>query len=540
MSLATLIFGCTGLSNEVHQQPTEVDEIVDNLRQAGFPAEDIMVVDGVVYVGRDAQVSLAASREMLQGPDTRKEQYHTANLVSRSLSKICVAGSAFTGKLSTALDLAIQNYNEQHLTFAMARTPSTGCSFTIVGVVESLPSGTESGFPSGGRPFGKITISSTLSTLNVNTIAHIITHQLGHTIGLRHSDFFNQSISCGGPPVGEAPGTVGAILVSGTPAGATVGGSVMNTCTRQVETGKFSATDVTALKALYKLPTTDILLQRPNQGLVSLWLLSDGSIADRNDLVGPGAQAVATGDINRDGTTDIVFQHTDMNGLVGLWLMSNGTNADPHNLVGPGSVVVGTGDFNGDGISDILFQQPNEGLVGVWLMTADGNFADPHNLFVPGARVVGTGEFNGDGTTDIVFQHTDSNQLVAIWLMSNGGVMDTITLVGPGAPVVGTGDFNGDGQIDILFQHANQGMVAVWLMTGGGRFADPHDLFVPGAAVVGTGDFNGDGTTDVLFQHTDTGQVAEWLMSNGVPRTQELEVPPGGARVVGTGNFDGR
>src|ERR1041384_1887831 len=124
MSLATLVFGCAGLSNEGHQQSAEVDEIIDNLKQAGFSANDITVVGNVVYVGRDEEVSLAASREMVETSDTHKEQYHTNNLVSRSLAKICVNGSTFTGVFSTALNLAIQNFNDQHLTFAMARTPS--------------------------------------------------------------------------------------------------------------------------------------------------------------------------------------------------------------------------------------------------------------------------------------------------------------------------------------------------------------------------------------------------------------------------------
>jgi hypothetical protein len=70
------------------------------------------------------------SREMLQAGATGKEQYRTTNLVSPSLAKICVNGATFTDAFSTALDLAIQNYNEQPLTFAMARTPSTGCSLT--------------------------------------------------------------------------------------------------------------------------------------------------------------------------------------------------------------------------------------------------------------------------------------------------------------------------------------------------------------------------------------------------------------------------
>jgi hypothetical protein len=231
-------------------QPNETQEIIDNLVKAGFPAGDIMNVGGVVYVGRDAEVSLAASREMLQAGDSHKEQYRTINLVSNSLAKICVDGSTFTGVFSTALDLAIQNYDELPLTFAMARTPSADCSFTINAAIQAGAPGGVSGFPSGGLPFGTITIFDQLSTFSVDTITHVITHEIGHTIGFRHSDYYDRSISCGtGSNEGDA-GT-GAILIAGTPSTATIGGSVMNSCFRTVETGQFTSTDFTALLGLY-------------------------------------------------------------------------------------------------------------------------------------------------------------------------------------------------------------------------------------------------------------------------------------------------
>jgi len=239
-------------------QPSETQEIIDNLVQAGFPADDIMVHEGIVYVGRDAEVSLAASREMLPTAGASEEQYRTTNLVrtssiSTSLRKICIDGSTFTGVFSTALDLAIQNYDQLRLSFAMARTPSTGCSFTITGVIQPGLVGGSSGFPSGGAPFGTINIGGGLSTFSVDTIEHVITHEIGHTIGFRHSDYFDRSISCGGAPVNEEnpPSGLGAILIPGTPSGAVVGGSIMNSCFRASETGEFTSTDLTALTRLY-------------------------------------------------------------------------------------------------------------------------------------------------------------------------------------------------------------------------------------------------------------------------------------------------
>ncbi len=246
---SALTFGCG-----TDQAADETQEIQDNLVQAGFPANDMMVVDGKVYVGRDAEVSLEASREMISGPQAgdSKEQYRTNNLVSRSSTNICVNGAAYTGKFSTALNNALANYNALGLTFHMTRTSgsTSGCSATITAHIVSGNGGV-SGFPSGGRPFNAINIGSQLNSLATATVEHVITHELGHTIGFRHSDFFNRAISCGGSPSNEGDGGVGAILIPGTPSGATVGGSVMNSCFRTVETGNFTASDKTALQQLY-------------------------------------------------------------------------------------------------------------------------------------------------------------------------------------------------------------------------------------------------------------------------------------------------
>ncbi len=245
----SLAFGCG-------EQPADTQEIVANLQQAGFPANDIQVVGDTVYVGRDAEVSLAASREMLEAPDTTQEQYRTSNTLSTSLTKICVNGPGFSGVFSTALDAAIQNFEELPLTFSMVRAPSTGCSFTINAAIDPNMNGGVAGFPSDGMPYSSITIGGLLSQYGVDTIEHVITHELGHTIGFRHSDYYNRGISCGSGGDEGAAG-IGAIHIPGTPTNAVVGGSIMNSCFRASETGELTGGDVTALLAMYpKAPTT--------------------------------------------------------------------------------------------------------------------------------------------------------------------------------------------------------------------------------------------------------------------------------------------
>jgi hypothetical protein len=251
VSCSALVFGCG--ADQASAPADENQEIIDNLVQAGFRADDIQLFDGKVYVGLDAEVSLETSREMLQSPEGL-EQYRTSNLLGNNITNICVNGAAFTGKFSTALNAAIANYNNLPLRWNMTRTTggTAGCSATITARISGGTGGV-SGFPSGGRPFNAINIGSGLqaATFPTATVTHVITHELGHTIGFRHTDFFNRSISCGGTATNEGNGGVGAILIPGTPSGATVGGSVMNSCFRQNETGRFTASDTTALNAIY-------------------------------------------------------------------------------------------------------------------------------------------------------------------------------------------------------------------------------------------------------------------------------------------------
>ncbi|WP_164018312.1 M57 family metalloprotease [Pyxidicoccus trucidator] len=250
LSMALLVgvtlVGC-GVDPEAENQ-----EIVSNLIEAGFPAEDIMVADGAVYVGRDAHVTLEASREMLQAPAESAEQYRTTNLVGSSVTKICVNPTSTFNTfplLSQGLDLAIANYNERGLRITFARGPTTGCTANITAQTMSGTGGS-AGFPSGGLPYGIINIGTGLNSYSADVNEHVITHELGHAVGFRHSDYYNRSISCGaGGDEGDAG--VGVIHIPGTPTTATVGGSIMNSCFRSTETGEWTSSDITALAYLY-------------------------------------------------------------------------------------------------------------------------------------------------------------------------------------------------------------------------------------------------------------------------------------------------
>jgi hypothetical protein len=180
------------------------------------------------------------------------------------------------------------------------------------------------------------------------------------------------------------------------------------------------------------------------------------------------------GDFDGDGQSDLLFQDND--GFLAVWLM-NGTSVSSAGFTLPSNVgdaafrVATSGDFNRDGSDDIIFQH-TDGTLAIWFM--NGTFQDSAALLNPSNpgdrrwRVVGSADLNRDGKLDLVFQHTDGT--LAVWYM-DGTSLSSAALLSPASPgdskwrVVAVGDLTGDGREDLVFQYSD-GTLALWAMNG--------------------------------------------------------------------------
>ena len=239
-------------------QPTAVsNDVKAQVKALGFGTSDLKAVDGGYVVEGDIFLSpeLLASQSdykmMRVGSD---EQYRTTNLVTGLPRTLTVSiSSQFGSAYVSAIDEAIRRYNAQGLQLKFTRITS-GTADLPVKYSSNLGTGVlgqSGGFPSGGNPAPGFTlVPNQINSSNVNYIATIMAHEMGHCIGFRHTDYMNRAYSCGGSASNEGASTVGAIQIPGTPASADPN-SWMLACVGNGVNRPFNTNDATALNYIY-------------------------------------------------------------------------------------------------------------------------------------------------------------------------------------------------------------------------------------------------------------------------------------------------
>ena len=255
---ATLsLASCSKKEEVAAESPTVSAEVKAQIKAMGYGTSDVRKVDAGYVVEGDILLTpealgTAAIQQFLRVGDI--EQYRTSNLVTRLPRTITVSiSSSFNSYYVSAIDEAIRRYNAEGLRISFRRV-SSGAEMPVkyssnlgTGVL-----GQSGGFPdSNGNPAPGFTlVPNVINSTNVNYIATIMAHEMGHCVGMRHTDYYNRAYSCGGSASNEGASTVGAILIPGTPSSAEPN-SWMLACVGNGVNRPFTTNDRTALNYIY-------------------------------------------------------------------------------------------------------------------------------------------------------------------------------------------------------------------------------------------------------------------------------------------------
>lgn len=257
---ATLLVGsfiftsCSDIEepSSIAQKQTISKETADKIKALGFnPTNASRIVEGYL-VEKDiilTDVELAKGTLMYDKSAPKEEQYRTTQLVTGLPRTITVRVSTLLPTVFVqATDEMITRYNSRNLLIRFQRITS---GTPTIGIVrdETLPTGVlgSAGFPtSSGNPFGTVKMKPSTfgSSPSLGYVATVLTHEVGHCIGFRHTDYFARV--CGGG--NEGAGALGAILIPGTPSSID-NASFMISCTGG--NVPFSNFDRIALDAIY-------------------------------------------------------------------------------------------------------------------------------------------------------------------------------------------------------------------------------------------------------------------------------------------------
>jgi len=310
-SLSFLFFASCKKQNSKNTSANPVSsDIIAKIKAAGFSTDGVLKVKEGYLVEGDIVLTEAFLNSNNTQPKTivttvttagnrpkAAEQYRVTNPVIGSSTPCTptfynIIATGLGANYLVAIDTAIARYNALNLSVRFQRITSGTADITIAGYYDSssLTEGS-SGFPTNGVPYNSIQLNTYYYGTNPTNIlftASVIQHEIGHCIGMRHTDYADRSFSCGGAPDNEGASTVGAVQIPGTPSGPDAG-SWMLACNSGINR-TFNANDIIALNYLF--PYTCVI----NGNVISLQ--GTPSYVDAKTITGSTISGGGSGAVN--------------------------------------------------------------------------------------------------------------------------------------------------------------------------------------------------------------------------------------------------
>lgn len=263
----------------------------------------------------------------------------------------------------------------------------------------------------------------------------------------------------------------------------------------------------------------------------------------REIAVGAGPFDLVSGDVDRNGTPDLVVATPDSRTIDVLLIGPSGQLASRRVLSGAGEVWgVTLADLTRDGILDIVHTDYATSSLSVLRGRGDGSFEPYITRQAVSSRPQGVvaADFNHDAIIDVAVASTGSSTLDVFLGTATGALVRKTIDVSRTLNVLTAADLNADGWLDIAAASSSTNAVA--FVRGSASGFSVAGTRATGASPRGiaAGDLNSDGRLDVVTGNY-SGQSATVLLGRTGSVLPDVwgDVPSaGGARAIALGDFD--